>query len=71
MGIPLVIALAAGLFFVFRSRARGPPHRPDHGKVEKINLSWAPIRAAEGSGQNEYELLIERDTPAELDAKPV
>lgn len=71
MGIPLAVALAAGLVFVMRSRARGQLYSGDLGKVEEIDSSAASSRVVEASGQQEYELPVERDTPVELYVKPV
>lgn len=71
LGIPLAVALAAGLVFVMRSRARGRLYSGDLGKVEEIDSSAASSRVVEASGQKEYELPVERDTPVELYVKPV
>lgn len=53
-----------------RSRARGPLYSGDIGKAEKVDLSVASTPIAEVPGQNDYELPVERDTPAELYGKP-
>lgn len=71
MGIPLALALAAALFFVMRSRALAQVYSEDLGKVQEIDSSAASSWVAEVSGQKEYELPVERDTPAELYVKPV
>lgn len=56
---------------MIRRRAPGRLHSGDFGKAEDVDLSVALISVAEVSGQRDYELAVERDTPAELSVKPV